>query len=135
MSGFAVEAEDGVLVPVLRNVDKAPLKELVAPLRRTRGTRAPEEAPAQRDGRLHRHRDKFRHVRPHMGHADSAARANTRARHGRGPHVPTGTRTKQFVPVTEANLTLSFDHRVLDGGGAGRLLPRIADLMSKPETL
>ena len=41
----------------------------------------------------------------------------------------------QFVPVMEANLTLSFDHRVLDGGAAGRLLQRIADLMSKPEKL
>ena len=29
------------------------------------------------------------------------------------------------MPVTEANLTLSFDHRVLDGGAAGRLLARI----------
>jgi len=37
--------------------------------------------------------------------------------------------------VTESNLTLSFDHRVLDGGGAGRLLSRVADLMLKPETL
>jgi pyruvate/2-oxoglutarate dehydrogenase complex dihydrolipoamide acyltransferase (E2) component len=37
--------------------------------------------------------------------------------------------------VTEANLTLSFDHRVLDGGGAGRLLQRIAELMLKPEKL
>ena len=27
--GFAVEAEDGVLVPVMRNADKRPLKELV----------------------------------------------------------------------------------------------------------
>jgi pyruvate/2-oxoglutarate dehydrogenase complex dihydrolipoamide acyltransferase (E2) component len=35
----------------------------------------------------------------------------------------------------EANLTLSFDHRVLDGGAAGRLLSRIADLMSRPEKL
>ena len=41
----------------------------------------------------------------------------------------------QFVPVMEANLTLSFDHRVLDGGAAGRLLQHVADLMSKPETL
>ena len=41
----------------------------------------------------------------------------------------------QFVPVMEANLTLSFDHRVLDGGAAGRLLARIAELMSHPEKL
>ena len=41
----------------------------------------------------------------------------------------------QFVPVTEANLTLSFDHRVLDGGAAGRLLQRIGQLMGQPEKL
>jgi pyruvate/2-oxoglutarate dehydrogenase complex dihydrolipoamide acyltransferase (E2) component len=42
---------------------------------------------------------------------------------------------QQFIPIMEANLTLSFDHRVLDGGAAGRLLARIAALMSKPEEL
>jgi pyruvate/2-oxoglutarate dehydrogenase complex dihydrolipoamide acyltransferase (E2) component len=35
----------------------------------------------------------------------------------------------------EAYLTLSFDHRVLDGGAAGRLLQRIAQLIAKPENL
>ena len=40
-----------------------------------------------------------------------------------------------FIPVTEAELTLSFDHRVLDGGGAGRLLKRVAELLQKPELL
>lgn len=39
------------------------------------------------------------------------------------------------MPVMEANLTLSFDHRVLDGGGAGRLLARVAELMQKPTAL
>jgi len=40
-----------------------------------------------------------------------------------------------FVPVTEAELCLTFDHRVIDGGDAGRLLKRVAELLSKPETL
>ena len=40
-----------------------------------------------------------------------------------------------FVPMTEAQLTLSFDHRNLDGGAAGRLLHRISELFQKPETL
>jgi pyruvate/2-oxoglutarate dehydrogenase complex dihydrolipoamide acyltransferase (E2) component len=35
----------------------------------------------------------------------------------------------------EAYLTLSFDHRVLDGGAAGRLLQRIRELMQQPEKL
>ena len=41
----------------------------------------------------------------------------------------------QFVPVMEANVTLSFDHRVLDGGAAGRLLARVAQLLGNPERL
>ena len=40
-----------------------------------------------------------------------------------------------FLPVTEANLTLSFDHRVLDGGAAGRLLNRVASLLRQPDKL
>ena len=43
--------------------------------------------------------------------------------------------TGQFVPVMEAQLTLSFDHRVLDGGAAGRLLQRVSELMRQPERL
>ncbi|HWB59375.1 MAG TPA: 2-oxo acid dehydrogenase subunit E2, partial [Chthoniobacteraceae bacterium] len=55
---------------------------------------------------------------------------------GAGRAVPNwDAAQKQFVPVTEANLTLSFDHRVLDGGGAGRLLARIAALLAKPAEL
>ena len=55
---------------------------------------------------------------------------------GAGRRVPFWDEAKgQFLPVTESNLTLSFDHRVLDGGGAGRLLTRVADLMLKPEML
>ena len=41
----------------------------------------------------------------------------------------------QFIPITEAHFTLSFDHRVLDGGGAGRLLQRIAALLQEPAKL
>ena len=55
---------------------------------------------------------------------------------GAGKKVPCWDEAKQqFVPVTEANLTLSFDHRVLDGGGAGRLLARVAALLQTPEKL
>jgi pyruvate/2-oxoglutarate dehydrogenase complex dihydrolipoamide acyltransferase (E2) component len=55
---------------------------------------------------------------------------------GAGKRVPSWDESRsQFVPVTEANLTLSFDHRVLDGGAAGRLLARVAALLNKPEAL
>ena len=55
---------------------------------------------------------------------------------GAGRVVPSWDAGKgQFLPVTEANVTLSFDHRVLDGGAAGRLLARIATLMGAPQDL
>jgi pyruvate/2-oxoglutarate dehydrogenase complex dihydrolipoamide acyltransferase (E2) component len=41
----------------------------------------------------------------------------------------------EFVPVTEAQITLSFDHRSLDGGGAGRLLKRVIELLENPAQL
>jgi pyruvate/2-oxoglutarate dehydrogenase complex dihydrolipoamide acyltransferase (E2) component len=55
---------------------------------------------------------------------------------GAGRLVPSWDAKKgQFVPIMEANVTLSFDHRVLDGGAAGRLLSRIAALLAQPEKL
>jgi pyruvate/2-oxoglutarate dehydrogenase complex dihydrolipoamide acyltransferase (E2) component len=55
---------------------------------------------------------------------------------GAAKRVPQWDETKNhFVPVMEANVTLSFDHRVLDGGAAGRLLARVAQLLAQPETL
>jgi pyruvate/2-oxoglutarate dehydrogenase complex dihydrolipoamide acyltransferase (E2) component len=46
-----------------------------------------------------------------------------------------GYSRRAFVPIMEANLTLSFNHRVINGGAAERLLQRVAELMSKPEQL
>jgi pyruvate/2-oxoglutarate dehydrogenase complex dihydrolipoamide acyltransferase (E2) component len=55
---------------------------------------------------------------------------------GAAKRVPQWDEKKEgFVPVMEANVTLSFDHRVLDGGAAGRLLARVAELLGAPEQL
>jgi pyruvate/2-oxoglutarate dehydrogenase complex dihydrolipoamide acyltransferase (E2) component len=55
---------------------------------------------------------------------------------GAGKKAPTWSdEKKQFVPTTQAELTLSFDHRSLDGGGAGRLLKRIVELLADPSKL
>ena len=55
---------------------------------------------------------------------------------GAGKKVPSWDEVQnQFVPVTEAQVTLSFDHRSLDGGGGGRLLKRIVELLEDPSKL
>ncbi len=134
--GFAVEAEDGVLVPVLRNVDQTMLKDLVP--------RYNELVELARQRRL-----------PPSATGGSIATVTNFGTFGLtwATPIPLPEQTlvlgmgagsiapfwdaekKQFVPRTEANLTLSFDHRVLDGGGAGRLLARVAALLDKPEKL
>ena len=45
------------------------------------------------------------------------------------------TESSSWLPVVEAEMTLSFDHRILDGGAAGRLLWRVAELLQSPENL
>jgi pyruvate/2-oxoglutarate dehydrogenase complex dihydrolipoamide acyltransferase (E2) component len=37
--------------------------------------------------------------------------------------------------VREAELTLTFDHRIADGGAAGRLVQHIGDLLEHPERM
>jgi pyruvate/2-oxoglutarate dehydrogenase complex dihydrolipoamide acyltransferase (E2) component len=55
---------------------------------------------------------------------------------GAGKKVPAWNETKEeFVPKTEAQITLSFDHRSLDGGGGGRLLKRVIELLEDPQKL
>jgi pyruvate/2-oxoglutarate dehydrogenase complex dihydrolipoamide acyltransferase (E2) component len=134
--GFAVEVPDGVLVPVLRHADKKPLNELV--------TRYNELVEMARQRRL-----------PHDATGGSIATVTNFGTFGltwatpiplpeqslvlglgAGHKVPHWDEQKQqFVPVMEANMTLSFDHRVIDGGAAGRLLTRIAELLRSPEKL
>jgi pyruvate/2-oxoglutarate dehydrogenase complex dihydrolipoamide acyltransferase (E2) component len=134
--GFAVEVTDGVLVPVLRNADKKPLNDMAV--------RYNELVELARQRRL-----------PHDATGGSIATVTNFGTFGltfatpiplpeqtlvlglgAGRKVPRWDDKKgQFVPVTEANLTLSFDHRVLDGGAAGRLLARIAQLLQSPEKL
>ena len=40
-----------------------------------------------------------------------------------------------FIPVEQANISASFDHRVVDGGDIGRLMQRIAWFLEHPELL
>jgi pyruvate/2-oxoglutarate dehydrogenase complex dihydrolipoamide acyltransferase (E2) component len=134
--GFAVEADDGVLVPVIRNADQKKLSDLT--------TRYSELVDLARQRRL-----------PGDATGGSIATVTNYGTFGltwatpiplpeqtlvlgmgAGQRVPRWNEGKgQFEPAMEANLTLSFDHRVLDGGAAGRLLSRIANLMTHPEQL
>ena len=134
--GFAVEAEDGVLVPVLRTADKRPLKELVGRYNQLLELARQRKLPADATGGSIATVTNFGTFGLILATPIPLPEQTLVLGLGAGRRVPSwDDERNQFVPVTEANLTLSFDHRVLDGGAAGRLLARVAALMGQPEKL
>jgi pyruvate/2-oxoglutarate dehydrogenase complex dihydrolipoamide acyltransferase (E2) component len=134
--GVAVEVEDGVVVPVFANLDKQPLAELPGQykkfLQAAREKRLPEEAK-----------------RPAIA---SVTNFGTLGVHWATPiPLPTETlivglgygevrpfwdeKSGRFQPRLQAEMTISFDHRVIDGGQSGRLVRRILALLAEPQLL
>ena len=134
--GFAVEAEDGVLVPVVRGADKKTLAELVVRYNELVELARQRKLPPDATGGSIATVTNFGTFGLTFATPIPLPEQTLVLGFGVGRKAPHWDEAKQqFVPVTEANLTLSFDHRVLDGGAAGRLLARIAELMTHPERL
>jgi pyruvate/2-oxoglutarate dehydrogenase complex dihydrolipoamide acyltransferase (E2) component len=134
--GVAVEAEDGVLVPVLRGVDKKPLKDLVVRYNELVALARERKLPFDATGGSIATITNFGTFGLTWATPIPLPEQTLVLGMGAGKRVPNWDEAKQqFVPVMECNLTLSFDHRVLDGGAAGRLLQRIGLLMQEPEKL
>jgi pyruvate/2-oxoglutarate dehydrogenase complex dihydrolipoamide acyltransferase (E2) component len=134
--GFAVEAEDGVLVPVIRNADQRPLAQLVVRYNELVELARQRRLPPDATGGSIATVTNFGTFGLTWATPIPLPEQTLVLGMGAGRRVPNWDESKgQFVPAVEANFTLSFDHRVLDGGAAGRLLARIAALMSKPEAL
>ncbi|WP_395737675.1 2-oxo acid dehydrogenase subunit E2 [Prosthecobacter sp.] len=134
--GFAVEVDDGVMVPTLREVEKTPLVKLVPTynklVEQARARRLPNDVKRPGIATV----TNFGTFGIVWATPIPLPEQNLVLGLGAGSKVPRWSEeVKQFIPVTEAELTLSFDHRVLDGGGAGRLLKRVAELLQKPELL
>jgi pyruvate/2-oxoglutarate dehydrogenase complex dihydrolipoamide acyltransferase (E2) component len=134
--GFAVEAEEGVLVPVIRQADKHSLKDLVGRYDQLVDLARQRKLPIEATGGSIATVTNFGTFGLTWATPIPLPEQTLVLGMGAARRVPNWDETKgQFVPVMEANVTLSFDHRVLDGGAAGRLLARVAYLLSEPETL
>ncbi len=134
--GVAVQVKDGVMVPVLRNVDQHRVSEL-----------------AEEYGSLVRlARERRLTLDQTTGGIATVTNFGTFGLKW-GTPIPLPNETlilglaagikkprwsdevEAFIPVTETELCLTFDHRVVDGGDAGRLLQRIGALLQSPERL
>ncbi len=134
--GFAVEAEDGVLVPVIRNADKRLLRDLVPRYNELIELAHQRKLPADATGGSIATVTNFGTFGLTWATPIPLPEQTLVLGMGAAHREPAWDEAKnQFVPVMQANITLSFDHRVLDGGGAGRLLTRVAQLLTHPEEL
>ena len=134
--GFAVEAEDGVLVPVIRHADQSPLTDLVERYNRLVDLARARRLPGSDTGGSIATITNYGVFGLTMATPIPLPEQSILLGMGAGRITPSWDMEKKaFVPVTEAQFTLSFDHRVLDGGAAGRLLQRVAGLLANPEEL
>ena len=134
--GFAVEADDGVLVPVIRNADKQKLAELVDRYNKLVELARARKLPADATGGSIATVTNYGTFGLTIATPIPLPEQTILLGMGAGRKSQRwDEKTEKFVPVTEAHLTLSFDHRVLDGGAAGRLLGRVTHLMMHPGEL
>jgi len=134
--GFAVEAPEGVLVPVIRKADEKPLRTLVARYEELIRLAHQRKLPSDATGGSIATVTNFGTFGLTWATPIPLPEQTIVLGMGAAKRVPSWDESKgQFVPVMEINITLSFDHRVLDGGAAGRLLARVAQLMSNPAQL
>ncbi len=134
--GFAVEAEEGVLVPVIRSAHQHPLKDLVHRYDELVQLARQRKLPADATGGSIATVTNFGTFGLTWATPIPLPEQTLVLGMGAARRVPNWDEGKgQFVPVMEANVTLSFDHRVLDGGAAGRLVARVAQLLAHPESL
>lgn len=134
--GFAVEAEDGVLVPVMRNVEQAKLADLMSRYDRLVDLARQRRLPPGETGGSIATITNYGVFGLTLATPIPLPEQTILLGMGAGQVVPKWNKAKAvFEPVTEAAFTLSFDHRVLDGGAAGRLLQRVQELLNAPEEL
>jgi len=134
--GVAVEAGEGIMVPIIRDADKTSLADLTIQytelVELARKRRVTGDMTAGGIASV----SNFGTFGLDWGTPIPLPDQTLLLGLGAGKKMPSWDEAKQqFVPVTQAELTLSFDHRSLDGGGAGRLLKRISELLSDPAKL
>jgi pyruvate/2-oxoglutarate dehydrogenase complex dihydrolipoamide acyltransferase (E2) component len=134
--GVAVEAEDGIMVPILRSADKTSLADLAAKYKELVNlARQRRISPDMQAGGIAAVSN-FGTFGVEWGTPIPLPDQTLLLGLGAGKKVPAWDENKkQFVPKTEAQITLSFDHRSIDGGGAGRLLKRVIELLEDPKKL
>jgi pyruvate/2-oxoglutarate dehydrogenase complex dihydrolipoamide acyltransferase (E2) component len=134
--GVAVQIDDGVLVPVVRKVDQKPLRDLIAEyddlVNRARRRRLSEDDCRGGIATV----TNFGTFGLTIGTPIPLPNETLILGIGAGVKKPVWSdEAEVFLPATVAELFLTFDHRVVDGGGAGVLLQRVSEILRNPSAL
>jgi pyruvate/2-oxoglutarate dehydrogenase complex dihydrolipoamide acyltransferase (E2) component len=134
--GVAVQVEDGVLVPVVRKVDQKSLSDLIAEyddlVNRGRMRRLSEDDCRGGIATV----TNFGTFGLTMGTPIPLPNETLILGIGAGVKKPVWSEEVEvFLPATVAEIFITFDHRVVDGGDVGLLLNRVSELLQKPELL
>lgn len=134
--GVAVQVEDGVLVPVVRKVDQKSLRDLIAEyddlVNRGRMRRLSEDDCRGGIATV----TNFGTFGLTMGTPIPLPNETLILGIGAGVKKPVWSEEVEvFLPATVAEIFITFDHRVVDGGDVGLLLKRVSELLQKPEEL
>ena len=134
--GVAVQVEDGVVVPVIRDADTKTVPELSAEyaelVEKARDRKLAKETFEKGIATV----TNFGTFGLVSGTPIPLPNETLILGFGAGVKKPVWSdETGTFVPVTTSELVVTFDHRVVDGGGAGMLLQKVRDYLQRPETL
>ncbi len=134
--GVAVQVEDGVVVPVVRKVDQKPLRELISEyddlVDRARRRRLTEDDCRGGIATV----TNFGTFGLTIGTPIPLPNETLILGIGAGVKNPVwSSEAEVFLPATVAEIFLTFDHRVVDGGGAGLLLKRVSEILQSPGAL
>ena len=134
--GVAVQVSDGVLVPVMRRVDEFTLDELIDEFNKmVAQARARRLDDVYKGGGIATVSN-FGGFGLTFGTPMPLPSESLILGVGAVQKVPVWSEEVEcFIPVEQANITASFDHRVVDGGDIGRLMQRIAYFLEHPELL
>lgn len=134
--GVAVQVTDGVLVPVMRNVDQYTLDELIDEYNKVVAqARNRRLDPGYQGGGIATVTN-FGGFGLTDGTPMPLPSESLILGVGAVQKVPVWSDEVQcFLPVQQAKIVASFDHRVVDGGDIGRLMQRLAYFLEHPELL
>lgn len=134
--GVAVQVTDGVMVPVMRNVNEYTLNELIDEYNKVVAQARSRRLDAAYTGGGIATVTNFGGFGLTDGRPMPLPSESLILGVGAVQKTPVWSdEVECFIPVEQARIVISFDHRVVDGGDIGRLTQRIAHFLEHPELL